>query len=193
MLLIPGFCNQMSAVGRLNLLFLCFFCRFVTWVTWCMPWHVGHCTIKARSGFSLDVSPKNKWPNLILPLSQVACQGEKSVLGLPLPLDLTGNVGVSHGRIKWCSRRGLGQKVTRCTGSSSLSKATRIVLSPVLQLFTHRSWPWGARASSTAPGEPGSALPGTGLFQCPLDETSSPAGRDFPWMLLAPIPEPSCS
>ena len=89
----------------------------MAWVTgfgelpWCMLWHVGHCAIKYRCGFSLDVCPKNKWPNLILSLFQVICQGAKLVLGLPLPLILIGNLDISHGRTKWCSREGQGRKV----------------------------------------------------------------------------------
>lgn len=88
----------------------------MTWVTgfgelpWCLVWHIGHCTIKVRCGFSLDVSPENKWPNPILSLFQVICQGAKLVLGLPLPLVLMGYLDISHERIKWCSREGQRQK-----------------------------------------------------------------------------------
>lgn len=78
------------------------------WIPWCALWLVGHYTIGARCGFSISVSPGKKWPNLILSLFQVICQGAQLVLGLPLLL--MGNLDLGHGRIKWCSGEGQRRK-----------------------------------------------------------------------------------
>lgn len=160
----------------------------------CTLRHVGCCTIRATCGFSLDVSPETKWPNLILFLFQVVCQGAKLVLGLPLPLILMGNLDISHGRIKWRSTEGQGQKAPH-----ELHVVQTVPASPNLPRLSstpccsssHVKRAWGACASSVAAGELGCALISPGLFWFPLDETPKTAGRGFlghrhphPWAQL---------
>lgn len=119
----PGFCNMMFAHGGAE--FIIFvsplpFCDLGSQF-WCWPWHIGHCTIKAW----LDVSPENKWSNLILSLSQVICQGAKPILGLPLPLNFTGNVGARHEELSgdWGRRSHVVRAVPPCPEPPGLSSA----------------------------------------------------------------------
>lgn len=148
-LLIPGFCNMMSVHGGAE--FLIFvsplpFCDLGSQF-WCWPLH--H---QGQKWLLTSCQPREQ---MIKPNSFFisTCQGAKPISGLPLPLDFTGDVGVSHEELSGAGEGGWGRRSHVVWAVPPCPKPPG--LSPAL---------------CCSSSQPGSAFPASALFWCPLEK-----------------------